>query len=117
MLQPFILNDAINALSTWPIERIFPVLDWLRVEALKSSIPVKVVPFDRIVDAVAGDSASKSLSAALTMALRFYCNVLVRAEKKPLVGAGALIEIVGECTALSSANPAWSSLLLSLLKK
>lgn len=117
----FSFADAIAALSTWPVDRLFPLIDWLRVEALKDErLQLQTLPFDRIVGAVQAQPQAKPLQAALTMTLRYYCNVLGRpGQQGSLIGdANALmIGVVGRCTALISANPAWSSLLLALLNK
>jgi hypothetical protein len=111
------------ALQAWPVDRIFPLIDWLRVEALKQDLALDEVPFDRIVAAVQGEPHSKSIGAALTMALRFFCNVLVRSfklsdEASASASASAvLIEIVGQSSRLMRGNVVWMGLLLSLLKK
>ena len=117
MPQPCTIEKASKALSDWPADRIFPVIDWLRVEALKREVPMELLPFERIVEAAQGQPGSKSIGAAVTMSLRFYCNVLARKGAKSLQGADALIDIVGRATGLISLNSTWSSLLLSLLKK
>ena len=122
MKKPFSLVEVRAALYTWPVDRLFPVLDWLRVEALKSNdFDLTEVPFDRIAEAVQQNFSSKSLGAALTMAWRFYCNWLVRARssKRALTGEEErkLIEIVGQSVGLIRGNQNWPNLLMSLLKK
>ena len=114
MELPVKLEAVQKALQEWPIDRLFPLIDWLRVQVLTRDISFQFIPIERIISAQS--NGSKAEQAALTMSLRFYCNYLVKIEVGKLAG-DELVSVIGASTALLSKNPTWNGLLLSLLNK
>lgn len=114
MELPVKLEAVQKALQEWPVDRLFPLIDWLRVQVLTRDIPFHFIPIDRIISAQA--NGSKAEQAALTMSLRFYCNYLVKIEAGKFSG-DELVSIIGASTAILSKNTTWTGLLLSLLNK
>ena len=90
--------------NAWPVNKLFPCLDFLRVEVLnlngkdgKEEIEkiLIAVPFDLILKTGTRTGASKEAIAAVTMALRLLCNA--SACKNYQIKQNLIAEVVEKC--------------------
>jgi hypothetical protein len=101
----------LDALQTWPVEKLFPCLDWLRHELLKQQRPhalplLAAVPFDSLLP-------SSDSIASTTTTLRVLCNATATDSIRD---CDLLVRAVGRCTAsLRDESVAWVPLLLGLI--
>lgn len=108
-----------EALKSWPVDQLFPCLDWLRVEILKgddasvNNSILQQVDLQRILEKT--DSSRKEEIAAVTMTLRLFCNASARSSDA--FDADSIIQVIGKCTQSLNANNAtvWIPLLVGLL--
>ena len=105
--------DAIcEALKTWPTEKLFPCLDWLRVRVLdgtENENLLEIVPVDGILEKGTKGDAGKEFFANVTMLLRLLCNM-----KQP--DEDLIVKVVGKCSqSVSEKNTTWIPLLIGIL--
>lgn len=119
-LRSFGLESEINekeiclTLSKWPIEKLFPCLDWLRFHVLKSGNGgcVEFVPFGAILD---GGNGGKEAAAGVTMSLRLLCNAT---SNIALIDSNLIGKVIGKCTnspGMHTNSSTWIPLLIGLL--
>lgn len=100
-----------EALKTWPNEKLFPCLDWLRVRVLQDESVTKniveMVPIDSILESGTKKTASKENVANITMLLRLICNC-----KKP--SEDLIIKVIGKCCQNISTS-VWVPLMIGVL--
>lgn len=111
------LTAVVACLAEWPVERLFPCLDWLRVAVLDPATDMRqvatVLPIARILPNGVGEVTTKPRQAAVTMLLRLMCNWTAT---RPDVDDGMLVDVVGRGAQLLSANAkGWTVLLLGLV--
>lgn len=102
-------------LKSWPIEKLYPCLDWLRVQVLKAGDTsiITMVPFDEILEKGTKIDSSKELQAAVTMSLRLLCNSVAIKNGK-LIDPGLIVKVIGKCSQ-SPLISTWIPLLIGLL--
>lgn len=107
--QQITLEDVKQLLKTWPQDRLYPCLDWLRIHVLKTGDTsyFNLIPFDEILDRGTAVDSSKEMSAAVTMVLRLLCNA-------PPSHADLCVKVIGKCSQSPGCGK-WISLLLGLL--
>ena len=98
-----------EALKTWPNEKLFPCLDWLRARVLQESESKNIlefVPIDGILEVGTKMDASKENIANITMLLRLICNC-----KNP--EEDLIIKVIGKCC--QNIKVAWIPLIIGIL--
>lgn len=99
-----------EALKTWPNDKLFPCLDWLRVRVLQESElknnVLDFVPIDGILECGTKKDASRESIANITMLLRLICNC--RQPDEDLI-----IKVAGKCC--QNVNAAWMPLIIGVL--
>lgn len=94
----------ILASNAWPVNKLFPCLDFLRVEVLnlkgtegneKIEKIFSAVPFDLILKNGTIIGASKEAIAAVTMTLRLLCNA--SACKNYQIEQNLIMEVIEKC--------------------
>ena len=113
-------DDIQGLLKTWPIEKLFPCLDWLRVYVLKDCETSEVlanVPFDGILEIGTKSDVNKESVAAVTMSLRLLCNISSKFQTG-LIDDNLVVKMIGKCSqsaAMQSNSNAWLPLLIGIL--
>lgn len=107
-------KEICQVLSKWPIDKLFPCLDWLRFHVLKSGNVscLESVPFDAILS---GGNGGKEAAAGITMSLRLLCNVT---SLQTPVDSNLIVKVIGKCTnspAMQTNSSTWIPLLIGLL--
>jgi WD40 repeat protein len=103
------IEAVCDALKTWPNEKLFPCLDWLRVRVLQEPETeniLEIVPIDSILEAGTIEDSGKESVANITMLLRLMCNCKDPSED-------LIIKVVGKCC--QNINNAWVPLLVGIL--
>ena len=123
------LESVSEALKSWPVDKLFPCLDWLRMEVLKRDDSVLMMaandlPLEKIFEKIASDK--KEEIATITMTLRLYCNVLslkssattmATTKKTTSFDLASTVKVIGMCTlSLNETNgSAWIPLLIGII--
>ena len=108
-------SEICRVLTVWPLDKLFPCLDWLRFNVLlsDSSKCLAFVPFDAILEAGSG---GKEVAAAVTMSLRLLCNATSTCEEP--VDPNLIVKVIGKCTnspGLERNSTTWVPLMIGLL--
>lgn len=112
--------SLLDCLQNWPIDRLFPCLDWIRMLPLQkdgcSHEIIEVLLETRlngILDAaLLEQSPKKEHVAALTMVLRLFCNLTGKEQSLP---ESIIVTVIGRCAGSGSKVTTWFPLLIGLL--
>lgn len=115
------INEATvcEVLTKWPVDKLFPCLDWLRFNILNTkngnvNLVLKSVPFDAILEA-GSNGNGKEATAAVTMTLRLLCNASTVSDQ---IDPGLFVKVIGKCTnsdGIAMHSTTWIPLLIGLL--
>lgn len=104
-----------------PVDKLFPCLDFLRVEVLNFKGEIEkvlmAVPFDLLLEKGTSVGASKEAVAGVTMTLRLLCNASSFTDIN-LVKEDLIVKVIGKCTGQEiefNKIITWIPLLIGLL--